>query len=211
MRASELASVAERVTNRATLLALNAALEATRSGSEAFAAIAEETRRLAEFAREATDTISRLASEIEYKVGETITAIHATSEDAKSAVSALSGGVAAPIVPAAHRAAVQALLARAREIRSEWAAVASQAGSATDLPPSVDRSAALADPPEENPAYDGDEPVDSDEPPAMELSPRFESAPSSGAAHDLSPDPPRAIGASEQDLLRLLDRLKPGA
>jgi hypothetical protein len=66
MRANELASVAERVTNRATLLALNAALEATRSGSEAFAAIAEETRRLAEFAREATDTISRLANEIEY-------------------------------------------------------------------------------------------------------------------------------------------------
>src|SRR5439155_1504344 len=42
MRANELASVAERVTNRATLLALNAALEATRSGSEAFASIAEE-------------------------------------------------------------------------------------------------------------------------------------------------------------------------
>src|SRR3989442_2406449 len=76
MRANELASVAERVTNRATLLALNAALEATRSGSEAFAAIAEETRRLAEFAREATHTISRPASEIEDKVGETITAIH---------------------------------------------------------------------------------------------------------------------------------------
>jgi hypothetical protein len=86
MRANELASVAERVTNRATLLALNAALEATRSGSEAFAAIAEETRRLAEFAREATDTISRLSSEIEYKVGETITAIHATSEDAKTSL-----------------------------------------------------------------------------------------------------------------------------
>src|SRR6185436_18760760 len=84
MRANELAGVAERVTNKATLLALNAALEATRSGSEAFASIAEETRRLAEFAREATDTIARLSSEIEYKVGETITAIHATSEDAKT-------------------------------------------------------------------------------------------------------------------------------
>jgi methyl-accepting chemotaxis protein len=83
MRASELASVAERVTNRATLLALNAALEATRSGGEAFGAIAEETRQLAEFAREATDTITRLAGEIEIKVGETITAIHATSEDAE--------------------------------------------------------------------------------------------------------------------------------
>jgi len=104
MRANELAGVAERVTNRATLLALNAALEATRSGSEAFAAIAEETRRLAEFAREATDTISRLSSEIEYKVGETITAIHATSEDAKTAVAtfgAPSGGSAPPIPTAA--------------------------------------------------------------------------------------------------------------
>ena len=118
MRANELASVAERVTNRATLLALNAALEATRSGSEAFAAIAEETRRLAEFAREATDTISRLASEIEYKVTETITAIHATSEDAKSAVASLSS-VPASSGPslAARREVVVRLLEKARSIR----------------------------------------------------------------------------------------------
>jgi hypothetical protein len=117
MRANELASVAERVTNKATLLALNAALEATRSGSEAFAAIAEETRRLAEFAREATDTISRLSSEIEYKVGETITAIHATSEDAKSAVAtfqAVPGAGSASPIPAA---AVEALLRRAQELK----------------------------------------------------------------------------------------------
>jgi hypothetical protein len=116
MRANELASVAERVTNRATLLALNAALEATRSGSEAFAAIAEETRRLAEFAREATDTISRLSSEIEYKVGETITAIHATSNDAKTALAEMSGS-SAP-VPSNRSARVQVvrLLDRSREL-----------------------------------------------------------------------------------------------
>ena len=117
MRANELASVAERVTNRATLLALNAALEATRSGSEAFAAIAEETRRLAEFAREATDTISRLSSEIEYKVGETITAIHATSEDAKTSLAEMSGS-AAPVSSSARSARVQVvrLLDRSREL-----------------------------------------------------------------------------------------------
>ncbi len=108
MRANELASVAERVTNRATLLALNAALEATRSGSEAFAAIAEETRRLAEFAREATDTISRLSSEIEYKVGETITAIHATSEDAKTSLAELSGSFV-PVPNSARSARIQVL------------------------------------------------------------------------------------------------------
>jgi hypothetical protein len=115
MRANELAGVAERVTNKATLLALNAALEATRSGSEAFAAIAEETRRLAEFAREATDTIARLSSEIEYKVGETITAIHATSEDAKSVVATFqsSPGGGTPI----PTAAVEALLRRAQELK----------------------------------------------------------------------------------------------
>jgi hypothetical protein len=115
MRANELAGVAERVTNKATLLALNAALEATRSGSEAFAAIAEETRRLAEFAREATDTIARLSSEIEYKVGETITAIHATSEDAKSVVATFqaSPGTSSPI----PTAAVEALLRRAQELK----------------------------------------------------------------------------------------------
>ncbi|HYJ31962.1 MAG TPA: methyl-accepting chemotaxis protein [Candidatus Binatia bacterium] len=114
MRANELASVAERVTNKATLLALNAALEATRSGSEAFAAIAEETRRLAEFAREATDTIARLSSEIEYKVGETITAIHATSEDAKSVVATFQASPGAPPIPTA---AVEALLRRAQELK----------------------------------------------------------------------------------------------
>jgi hypothetical protein len=123
MRANELASVAERVTNRATLLALNAALEATRSGSEAFAAIAEETRRLAEFAREATDTISRLAGEIEYKVGETITAIHSTSEDAKLAVAALSNSTPlASIASPAQRQAVKALLVRARDVRKHLTA-----------------------------------------------------------------------------------------
>ena len=117
MRANELASVAERVTNRATLLALNAALEATRSGSEAFAAIAEETRRLAEFAREATDTISRLSSEIEYKVGETITAIHATSEDAKTSLAELSGS-ATPVPNSARTVRVQIvrLLDHSREL-----------------------------------------------------------------------------------------------
>jgi len=111
------------VTNRATLLALNAALEATRSGSEAFAAIAEETRRLAEFAREATDTISRLANEIEYKVGETITAIHATSEDAKVAVAAISGSTPlAALASPEHLESVATLLTRAREVRKTLAA-----------------------------------------------------------------------------------------
>ena len=132
MRANELASVAERVTNRATLLALNAALEATRSGSEAFAAIAEETRRLAEFAREATDTISRLASEIEYKVGETITAIHSTSEDAKIGIAALSGSPPPTVtLPPTHLDSIEGLLSRAREVRQTLTAVSGPArGSA---------------------------------------------------------------------------------
>lgn len=128
MRANELAAVAERVTNRATLLALNAALEATRSGSEAFAAIAEETRRLAEFAREATDTISRLASEIEYKVGETITAIHATSEDAKTSLAEISGvSFSAPEASRRARAQVEALLERARRLKRSWSSPPSAA------------------------------------------------------------------------------------
>ena len=132
MRANELASVAERVTNRATLLALNAALEATRSGSEAFAAIAEETRRLAEFAREATDTISRLSSEIEYKVGETITAIHATSEDAKTSLAEMSGS-ASPVPSPARSARVQVvrLLDHSRELL--------QSIGSSDAPDSPDR------------------------------------------------------------------------
>ena len=124
MRASELASVAERVTNRATLLALNAALEATRSGGEAFGAIAEETRQLAEFAREATDTITRLAGEIEMKVGETITAIHATSEDAKAAL-AMAGGSSAPR-SSAVATEIRRLHERAIELRAGLASGASR-------------------------------------------------------------------------------------
>ncbi|HSQ59105.1 MAG TPA: methyl-accepting chemotaxis protein [Acidobacteriota bacterium] len=131
MRANELAGVAERVTNRATLLALNAALEATRSGSEAFASIAEETRRLAEYAREATDTISRLSGEIEMKVGETIAAIQSTSEDAKAAVASMESGGApqAPVVSAGTADAVQALLARTRSLRERLDAAAGTAGA----------------------------------------------------------------------------------
>jgi len=123
MRARELASVAERVTNRATLVALNAALEATRSGSEPFAAIAEETRRLAEYAREATDTMTRLAGEIESKVERTITAIHADSEDAKRALAALVGSSGAhpsaptPGWPQADSAAIRSLIESVRTIR----------------------------------------------------------------------------------------------
>ena len=122
MRASELASVAERVTNRATLLALNAALEATRSGGEAFGAIAEETRQLAEFAREATDTITRLAGEIEIKVGETITAIHATSEDAKAALAAGSPAPRASSVATE----IQRLYERATQLRAGLSAGAAR-------------------------------------------------------------------------------------
>jgi hypothetical protein len=141
MRANELASVAERVTNRATLLALNAALEATRSGSEAFAAIAEETRRLAEFAREATDTISRLSSEIEYKVGETITAIHATSEDAKTSLAGMSGSTV-PVPSSARSARVQVvrLLDRSRQLLNSLGAPAPQAQVGTE-PSSKQKSA----------------------------------------------------------------------
>jgi hypothetical protein len=203
MRANELASVAERVTNRATLLALNAALEATRSGSEAFAAIAEETRRLAEFAREATDTISRLAGEIEYKVGETITAIHRTSEDAKSAVSALSGSSGpADSVPASHRDAVRSLLSRARALRVEVAALDSAPaprpdGAVMESVPALEIA----------PRYDNGSPHE--EAPYDE-GPRDE-PPSGEEPSDLPPDPPQAAGgASPTEYLHLLDRLQPG-
>lgn len=142
MRANELATVAERVTNRATLLALNAQLEATKSGGEAMGAIAEETRRLSEYAREATDTISRLAGEIEAKVGETITAIHATSEDAKAGIAALStGGGPAPATLDVSRAieAVVGALDKAYDLRAKLEQAGSGAGvagsSATSAPP----------------------------------------------------------------------------
>jgi len=140
MRASELASVAEQVTNRATLVALNAALEATRSGSGPFAAIAEETRRLAEYAREATDTMTRLAGEIEAKVERTITAIHADSEDAKRALAALgsspeSGGGHTTPIPAIDPATVRSLMESVKAIRDLLAGETSAADTQPSNPP----------------------------------------------------------------------------
>jgi len=160
MRANELAGVAERVTNKATLLALNAALEATRSGSEAFAAIAEETRRLAEFAREATDTISRLSSEIEYKVGETITAIHATSEDAKSAVAQLAAspaGAVPALAPAVSITEIEALLERARNIRATLGSLGDAAPSAPTRAEEFDEAPAPDSDPDLAPGESTDE------------------------------------------------------
>ncbi|HET9952321.1 MAG TPA: methyl-accepting chemotaxis protein [Candidatus Eisenbacteria bacterium] len=136
MRANELAIVAERVTNRATLLALNAALEATRSGSEAFASIAEETRRLAEYAREATDTISRLSSEIEMKVGETIGSIQSSSEDAKAAVDSIRTGVASSRAVAPETVqALESLLGRVRALRARAEGVAASPAAAAAASP----------------------------------------------------------------------------
>lgn len=170
MRASELAGVAERVTNRATLLALNAALEATRSGSEAFASIAEETRRLAEYAREATDTISRLSGEIEIKVGETISAIQESSEDAKAAVASMgtNPGPATHGVSPETVTALQTLLHRVRVLREKTsvrreepaevvAPVASYAAAAVSVAPSVESE------PQARPAY-GDVSISSEAP-----------------------------------------------
>jgi len=145
MRANELAGVAEKVTNRATLLALNAALEATRSGSEAFASIAEETRRLAEFAREATDTISRLSSEIEFKVGETIASIRSSSEDAKAAVASIGAATIAgstPVSPATLEA-LESLRTRTRALRERLDASMAAPGPAS-LPETVEDEAPIA-------------------------------------------------------------------
>ena len=213
MRANELASVAERVTNRATLLALNAALEATRSGSEAFAAIAEETRRLAEFAREATDTISRLANEIEYKVGETITAIHSTSEDAKVAVAAISGSTPlAAVASPEQRQSVSTLLTRARDVRKTLAATmpsrrAGKRRSGSGSPDEGETPAAA--PPRAIAIEDARPPADlgleEDAAPMQEVPPPIQ------MAADLAPD--AAASSSREETLpehaQLLERLKP--
>ncbi len=139
MRANELTGVAEKVTNRATLLALNAALEATRSGSEAFASIAEETRRLAEYAREATDTISRLSSEIEFKVGDTIASIQSSSEDAKAAVASIGtdADVGAPAVSPAALESLESLVARTRGLRERLGASIEEFEEGAAMPPTV--------------------------------------------------------------------------
>jgi len=214
MRANELAGVAERVTNRATLLALNAALEATRSGSEAFAAIAEETRRLAEFAREATDTISRLANEIEYKVGETITAIHSTSEDVKVAVAALSG--ATPLSTMAspeHRESVVALLQRAREVRKTLTATMPSRAGRKPRPGSGGPEGGEALPaaaPPRAPAGE-DSRTQADLRPAEESAPMREVPPPIQMATDLAPDTadPSSRGETPPEHSLLLERLKP--
>jgi methyl-accepting chemotaxis protein-like sensor len=203
MRANELASVAERVTNRATLLALNAALEATRSGSEAFAAIAEETRRLAEFAREATDTISLLASEIEYKVGETITAIHATSEHAKTS---LGGSSSAPQAPPATRRVIEDLVARAWKIRGS---LSPGVGAPAAIPPTAPAARSK-----------GDDPDSGAELLAAEPEPRSEEGvpESSSVSYDVDPEDDRPVENAPEEADKsttgdflMLEGLEPGA
>jgi hypothetical protein len=204
MRANELASVAERVTNRATLLALNAALEATRSGSEAFAAIAEETRRLAEFAREATDTISRLSSEIEYKVGETITAIHATSEDAKNSLAELSGAApaSAPVSSATRQARVQVvrLLDRSRELLRSLGPVPAPVPAA--------RVSAPAPPPVAAPAAIPSDPRD---PARPEFAPLDETPEPPHSEQDPVENASEPADKSTAEGMLLIEGLKPGA
>ncbi len=216
MRANELASVAERVTNRATLLALNAALEATRSGSEAFAAIAEETRRLAEFAREATDTISRLANEIEYKVGETITAIHSTSEDATIGLAAISGAAPmAAVASPAHRESVATLLARAREVRKTLTATLAVRGARK---PPTGRGGPDEGETHPAPARPRRSATEESQPPSHaeresveEAAPMSEVPPPIQMASDLAPDAsaPASMEETPTEHMLLLERLKP--
>ena len=217
MRANELASVAERVTNRATLLALNAALEATRSGSEAFAAIAEETRRLAEFAREATDTISRLANEIEYKVGETITAIHSTSEDAKLGFAAISGAAPmAAVASPAHRESVAALLVRARDVRRTL--TKTLPGRGAQKPPSGrggsdegEMHPAASAPPRGSATEESGSPSHAERESEEDAAPMREVPPPIQMASDLAPDAsaPSSREETPAEHRLLLERLKP--
>ncbi|MCX5800062.1 MAG: methyl-accepting chemotaxis protein [Candidatus Eisenbacteria bacterium] len=83
MKASALSRSSERIANRASVLALNVAVEAARASLPGMNVLAEEIRRLAEFARGCSDDSAVIVKEIETKVDAVVRAIHISQEEVR--------------------------------------------------------------------------------------------------------------------------------
>jgi len=83
IKANALSRSSERIANRASVLALNVAVEAARASLPGMSVLAEEIRKLADFARGCSDESAALVKEIETKVDSVIRAIHASQEEVR--------------------------------------------------------------------------------------------------------------------------------
>jgi len=83
IKANALSRSSERIANRASVLALNVAIESARASLPGMNVLAEETRKLADFARGCSDESAVLVKEIEGKIDSVIRSIHMTQEEVR--------------------------------------------------------------------------------------------------------------------------------
>jgi|GEM_PF-3470537 len=83
IKANALSRSSERIANRASVLALNVAVEAARASLPGMNVLAEEIRKLAEFARNCSDESAVVVRETEAKVDSVVHAIHMSQEEVR--------------------------------------------------------------------------------------------------------------------------------
>ncbi|UCF78514.1 MAG: methyl-accepting chemotaxis protein [Candidatus Eiseniibacteriota bacterium] len=83
LKSSALSRSSERIANRASVLALNVAVEAAKASMPGMNVLSEEIRKLAEFARACSDENAALVRAIETKVDSVVRTIHISQEEVR--------------------------------------------------------------------------------------------------------------------------------
>ncbi|KPJ61275.1 MAG: hypothetical protein AMJ46_03025 [Latescibacteria bacterium DG_63] len=89
IKSNALSRSAERIANRASVLALNVAVEAAKASMPGMNVLSEEIRKLAEFARASSDESAALVGEIEAKVDSVVRTIHISQEEVRLRIRSL--------------------------------------------------------------------------------------------------------------------------